>query len=97
MGAKIFLQVVDPDHGKDSIISVAKSGFPILKGTEHDHLACGACRDVLAWNVTGETVREMFIAVHRVLFRCRCGAHNLVRPASMRRPRALTQNSPLSL
>ncbi len=84
MGAKVFLQVVDPDQGKDSIISVAKSGFPILKGTENDHLACGACRDVLAWNVSGQTVREMFIVVHRVLFRCHCGAHNLVRPRSMR-------------
>lgn len=78
MGTKVCLRVVQPDVGKDSIISPMASGFPILKGNDPDHLACGTCGDILAWNLSSETVREMFIVVHRLLFRCRCGALNLV-------------------
>lgn len=78
MGVKVSLQVVEPDLGKDSIISVTDAGFPVLKGNETDHLACGACGDILAWNISTETVCKMFIVVNRLLFRCRCGALNLV-------------------
>lgn len=78
MGTKVCLTVVQPDTATDSIISAHESGFPILKGNDPDHLACGACLDVLAWNLSSQTVRAMFIVVHRLLFRCRCGALNLV-------------------
>jgi len=78
MAAKVSLPVVQPEIGKDSIISVMDAGFPVLKGNDPEHLACGACGDVLAWNLSSETVRKMFIVVHRLLFRCRCGALNMV-------------------
>lgn len=84
MGAKVCLKVVEPQEGKDSIVRVTDAGFPILKGGDMDHLACGACADVLAWNVSGESAREMFVIPNRLLFQCRCGAHNLVRPRSLR-------------
>ena len=80
MPNKISLPIVEPDVGQDSIISVTDAGFPVLKGNEPDHLACGACGDVLAWNVSSETMCKMFIVVHRLLLRCRCGALNLVPP-----------------
>lgn len=78
MAVKVSLPIVQPEIGKDSIISVMGSGFPLLKGHEPDHLACGACGDVLAWNLSSETVHKMIIVVHRLLFRCRCGALNMV-------------------
>jgi len=80
MAARICLQVVQPEQGKDSIIPATQRSFPILKGRDRDHLACGACNEVIAWNVSGETAREMFMVASRLLLRCRCGAHNLVRP-----------------
>ena len=85
MRGKICLEVVEPEEGKDSIIPVTASSFPILKGRDMDHLACGACQDVIAWNVSGDTARELFMVVSRLLFRCRCGAHNLVRPQRLPR------------
>ena len=87
MAARIYLEVVTPEEGQDSVIAAAKPGFPILKGAEEQHLACGACREVLAWNISSRTVGEMFIVVHRLILRCRCGAHNLV-PADGRRAKA---------
>lgn len=84
MGARICLEIVEPERGRDSIVPVTDAGFPLLKGADHDHLACGACHDVIAWNVSGESAREMFLVASRLLFRCRCGAHNLVRPRSLR-------------
>jgi hypothetical protein len=80
MVLRICLPVVDPEEGKDSIVSVTEAGFPLLKGRDEDHLACGGCGEVIAWNVSRERAREMFIVPRRLLFRCRCGAHNLVRP-----------------
>jgi hypothetical protein len=85
MGEKICLRVVEPEEGKDSVVAVTAATFPILKGQDAEHLACGACNDVIAWNVSGETAREMFFAAGRLLFLCRCGAHNLVRPQPLRR------------
>ena len=78
MGSKLCLTVVQSSTDTDSIISAHESGFPILKGDEPEHLACGACQDVLAWNLSSQTLSAMFIVAHRLLFRCRCGALNLV-------------------
>lgn len=80
MGSKIGLTVVQSNTETDSIISAHESGFPILKGNDPDHLACGACQDVLAWNLSSQTLSAMFIVANRLLFRCRCGALNLVPP-----------------
>ena len=80
MGERVCLQVVEPQQGKDSIIPATEKSFPILKGRDRDHLACGACHEVIAWNVSSETARELFLVANRLLLRCRCGAHNLVRP-----------------
>ncbi len=84
MVARLSLQVVEPEEGKDAVVSVTDAGFPILKGRDEDHLACGTCGEVIAWNISGESAREMFIVAGRLLFRCRCGAHNLIRPRSHR-------------
>ena len=95
MGAKVCLQVVEPEEGRDSIVPATEASFPILKGRDSEHLACGACKDVLAWNVTRDTARELFISAGRLLLRCRCGAHNLVRPQPVPRARieqALARN-----
>ena len=78
MSKKICLLVVEPELGQDAIVSVTEAGFPILKGSETDHIACGTCKDVLAWNLSASALCKMFIVVHRLLLRCRCGAHNLV-------------------
>jgi hypothetical protein len=75
---RIYLDVVEPDLDHDSVIAAAKPGYPVLNGAEHQHLACGACRGILAWNISAQTVREMFIVVHRLFLKCHCGAHNLV-------------------
>ena len=88
MRAKVCLEVVEPQEGKGSIVSVTEASFPILKGRDANHLACGACQDVIAWNVSGDTAREMFLVTNRLLFRCRCGAHNLVRPQPLPRAQA---------
>ena len=93
MPARIYLEVVSPEEGHDSIIAAAKPGFPLLKGAEDQHLACGACRDVLAWNITSRTVSEMFIVVHRLILQCRCGAHNLVPNEGRRAKARLTPSS----
>src|SRR4051812_31762806 len=76
MGKKIHLEVVEPEMGRDCIVAVTEAGFPILKGD--DHAACGACSDVLAWNLSPEKLCRMFRVVYRLLLLCRCGAHNLV-------------------
>ena len=78
MGTKTYLPVVEPELGQDAIVSVTEAGFPILKGTDREHIACGACRDVLAWNLSATALCRMFRVVHRLLLLCRCGAHNLV-------------------
>ena len=95
MPAKTYLDVVEPQEGHDSIIAAAKPGYPILRGTEAGHLACGSCGDVLAWNVSAATVREMFIVVHRLILMCHCGAHNLVPgdPPQRRMPRVRKQRA----
>ena len=93
MPARIFLEVVSPEEGHDSIIAAAKPGFPLLKGVDHQHLACGACRDVLAWNISARTMAEMFIVVHRLILQCRCGAHNLVPDEARRARPRLTPSS----
>ena len=85
MRGKVCLEVVEPEEGKDCIVAVTEASFPILKGKDFNHLACGACRDVIAWNVSTDTAREMFLVAGRLLFRCRCGAHNLVRPQPLPR------------
>ncbi len=77
MASRVSLQVVEPVVGQDSIISVAQAGFPIMKGTESAFLACGACREVLAWNMSPEKLLKTFIVVHHLILLCRCGAHNL--------------------
>ena len=87
MGLRNYLEVVTPNAGQDSVIAAAKPGFPLLKGLEDQHLACGACRDVLAWNISQHTVAEMFVVVHRLILQCRCGAHNLVPQSARRRSR----------
>ena len=86
MAARIYLNVVEPDHGHDSIIAAAKPGYPVLKGMEAHHLACGACKGILAWNISPPTVREMFIVVHRLILMCHCGAHNEVPGESRSQP-----------
>ena len=78
MSSKICLLVVEPELGQDAIVSVTEAGFPILKGTDTEHIACGACSDVLAWNLSPSALCRMFKVVHRLLLRCGCGAHNLV-------------------
>ena len=80
MGAKIGLEVVEPDIGRDCIVAVTTAGFPILKGTEGEHIACGACEDILAWNTSRQSICGMFRVAHRLLLLCRCGAHNAVSP-----------------
>lgn len=85
MRRKVCLEVVEPEEGRDCIVPVTEKSFPILKGKDSGHLACGACRDVIAWNVSGDTARELFMVASRLLFRCRCGAHNLVRPQRLQR------------
>ena len=80
MGVRIRLKVVDPREGVDSIVPATEAGFALLKGADSDHLACGRCDAVLAWNVSGDSARELFVAAGRLLFRCPCGAHNLIRP-----------------
>ena len=89
MPAKTYLNSVLAHEGEDTIIAAAKPGYPVLRGTEPGHLACGSCGDVLAWNVSAQTVREMFIVVHRLLLLCDCGAHNMVPgdPPQSRLPR----------
>lgn len=77
MAKRIYLPVVEP-HDADSVIAAAKPGFPVLKGEEDDHLACGHCRDVLAWNVSVATVREKFVVAQRLILACPCGASNLI-------------------
>ncbi len=78
MGTKICLLVVEPELGRDCVVSVTEAGFPILKGEESEHVACGACRDILAWNLSLRSLRSMFRVVHRLLLKCSCGAHNQV-------------------
>lgn len=76
--ARIYLDTVEPNPGDDMIIAAAKPGFPLLKGAETTHLACGHCREVLAWNISAASIRKSFVVGHRLLFECRCGAFNLV-------------------
>lgn len=75
---KVPLQLVQPEPGKDAVISVTANGFPILKGTEVTHPSCGHCGSVLAWNLSLDTIRSMVSTVHRLIYRCACGQCNLV-------------------
>src|ERR1700684_1450037 len=75
---KVPLPVVQPDVGKDAVISVTANGFPILKGTEATHPTCGHCGAVLAWNLSMESIRGMVTTVHQLMYRCACGHCNLV-------------------
>jgi hypothetical protein len=84
VAARTYLEVVEPQQGRDSVIPAARPGFPILKGAEDQHLACGACKDILAWNVSAQGLRQTFLLVHRLILVCRCGAHNLVAGNSTR-------------
>ena len=93
MAARIYLNVVEPDPGHDSIIAAAKPGYPVLNGLETHHLACGACKGILAWNISAKTVREMFIVVHRLLLACNCGAHNEVTSQRRAEPALLARSS----
>ncbi len=84
MGVRIRLQVVDLHEGEDSVVPATDAGFALLKGGDDDHLACGSCDEVLAWNVSRDSARELFVVAKRLLFRCPCGAHNLIRPRALR-------------
>ena len=78
MGSRICLDVVEPEAGKDSVIPVTEAGLPVLRGSDAEHAACGACRHVLAWNTSPASLRRMFRVAFRLLLRCSCGAHNCV-------------------
>lgn len=76
MAVKIYLSVVEPREGDTNIVLNAP-GEPIFEGDEDESLACGACKHVLARNVSARTISEKFQIEGRLVFVCQCGAHNL--------------------
>ena len=80
MAAKIYLPTTNDVDGEAIIESPNDS--PIIKGHDDENLACGSCRAIIARNVSTRTLFERFATdTGRLLLKCKCGAHNVVRVA----------------
>lgn len=74
MANNIYLPIVaDGDASEEMILE----GDAALRGRDDEHLACGACRSVLARNISTRTLYQRYSNKSgRLLLRCRCGALN---------------------
>ena len=78
MANKLYLTVVsDALPQRDAILQPDK--LPLMLGNEDENLACGACKNVIARNVSTRTVHQRFgTAGGRLIARCPCGADNVL-------------------
>ena len=75
MANNIYLPIVDDADAAEDLILAGDA--PVLRGRDDEHLACGACRSVLARNTSTRTLYERYSnGSGRLLLKCRCGALN---------------------
>lgn len=70
--------IADASPDRDSVIH--PKSLPLMRGNEHEHLACGSCMAVIVRNASARTMHQRFVttAASRLIARCICGADNLV-------------------
>ena len=83
--AKIYLPSADdPDPQRDGILT---GHVPFFIGNDDEHLACSACKAVLARNTSTRYLYErMSTTSGRLLLQCDCGTYGLVRVQQANRP-----------
>lgn len=78
----VYLKVVEPEDTDSRYVWSGEKGEPVFEGAEPDQsLACGACRTMLARDVSTQTLAQRFEVPSRLTIQCACGATNLVLPS----------------
>lgn len=75
----ITLALTNPDALTDSVMTA--QSMPALTGNDLVDLHCGGCGELLAKGLNPQVIARSFSTERRLLLKCVCGAHNLIREA----------------
>ena len=74
MGVFYLLEISKPDPHLETVLH----GKVALVAADEESLACGACKGVLAQNVSRRTLFDQFCSENgRLIIQCECGAYNV--------------------